>query len=74
MMKRVMGAAELRRNMGLFTIIDVARKLGIKESTFYEQIESEWVPRPTTKIGRGRRCYYTASEVNELKKRMKRPE
>lgn len=70
----MLGAADLRRMSGLFTIIEVAEQLGIRRSTFYEQLWSGRLPCPTTTIGQGRRCYYTKREVKELQERMKRPE
>ena len=70
----MLGAADLRRMSGLFAICEVAEQLGIKQSTFYDQLYSGRVPRPTTRIGQKVRCYYTMKDVNELKRRMKTPE
>ena len=70
-MTKLIGAADLRRMAGLFTATEVAEQLGIKEGTFYDQLYTGRLPRPTTKYGR-QRCYYTADEVAELKERMKK--
>ena len=67
-MEQMIGSAELRRRAGFFTVIDVAKQLGISEFAFYHQLRSGRWPRPATRVGHGRRCYYSPKEVKELKR------
>lgn len=70
----MLGSADLRRMAGLYTIFEVADQLGVKRSTFYDQLCSGRLPRPATQVKQGRRCYYTRRDVSELRERMKEPE
>ncbi len=72
-MKTKIGAIELRQMAGFYTAKEAADQLGMSRWTFYNQLRSERWPRPTIRLIRGRRCYYTKTEVEELRKHL-RPE
>ena len=69
-MKNLIGSRELRQMAGLYAAVEVAEMLGIDKAAFYHQLQTGCWPRPTKKVGRGRRCYYTKKEVAKLRARM----
>ena len=64
----MIGAIELRRMAGLYTAKEAAEELGMNRWTFYGQLRAGRWPRPTTRIVRGRRCYYTAKRSERIER------
>jgi hypothetical protein len=61
------GARQLRRMAGLFTIGEAANSIGVNVWTFYNELRAGRLPRPKMTIVRGTRCYYTKQEVQQLR-------
>jgi hypothetical protein len=58
---------DVRRRAGLLNIAEVAELIGLPERRFRYLLESERVFRPQTQIGKRRRGYYTASQVQAIR-------
>lgn len=57
----------LRRQAGLFTIRELADRLGCPYRWFHHQLESGRLIRPSTRIVNKPRMYYTAFEVETVR-------
>lgn len=68
-MVRTVSREWLRRQAGLFTIQELADSLDVNHWHLRHEISQGRVFRPSTRIGSKRRCYYTAAEVEEIRRR-----
>jgi hypothetical protein len=58
----------LRREAGLLTIGEMAELLGCRQRCFYHQVAMGRVNRPSTRNGTKRRRYYTAFDIEKVRK------
>lgn len=61
-------ATTLRQMAGLFTQTEAAAILNIGIWTFFGKVRGGTWPKPTIKIGRGRRHYYGRDQIGELRR------
>lgn len=70
-MTHTISRTDLRHLAGLFSLQEVADSLGIPYRQFYYRIyETKQLPRPKTQIEPSPRLYYTAIELQTLKKQV----
>ena len=60
----------LRRQAGLFTAKEIASMLGCPLRWLYHQIDMGRVTRPSTRIGRKPRRYFTIFELTSIKQQL----
>jgi predicted DNA-binding transcriptional regulator AlpA len=62
--------AQLRRARGLWTLLDVAVRVGIPKSTFHEWVMAGQLPQPSLTLPRrgshNPRRYYSTAEVEQI--------
>jgi hypothetical protein len=66
-----LSVVDLRRKAGLLNVVEAADLLGLPLRRFRYLLESSRVFRPQTRIGRKARPYYTTTEVEGIRERLK---
>ena len=64
-------AAKLRRQLGYFTLPEVAEMCGKERRNLAEWTDSGLLPKPTVRLG-GRRRYYPAAVMEQIKERIEK--
>ena len=59
--------AESRKRAGRYTIRDVAEEIGVTYKTLYWRVVQGLIKRPSTRLGRHQRRYYTQIDLEAIR-------